>query len=383
MRPVILIPGIGGSIIVPKGHEYRRMFHTMVPNNRWIHLYAFTQKEINQWKKDMGHDYLFDEYGKITGIVPHRHIVPLDIGGTKGVRDIVPEFLWMPEKYQEIIEELFHSRYFGYICDHLHKKGYKDHYDLFGIPYDFRMILDPNIRHLMFQDMKKSIEEGCYNTGKSAVIITHSLGGILLKWFLTTEVTHEWTKEHIKRWICISAPFGGSQSALKGATSGEHYVPALRPYVKDELQRITGIVMCLPNRLAFDPNQTLATIADHKVTIRDYDKFAEQGVIPFKLWKDLYEPHLPIMEARVSVPTDIVIAKDVPTLGAFYSKSWNDPPYSKFQCTGDGMVPSHSLQAFEKILDHKHVKEVTLPNTDHTLLLSNPSVWHIIKSYIH
>lgn len=383
MHPIILIPGIGGSVLVPKGQQYRPLLNRMVHNNRWVHIYAFTNKEIAKWKKDMAFDFVYDEHGVIQRLVPHSSIVPYDIGGTKGVKDIVPEFLLLPSQYQKILDDIFHFRYFQPLCDFAYKKGYKDHKTLLGVPNDFRFILDPLIRQEFFKHVKNCIETGCLYGGDKAVIVTHSLGGVLLKWFLTTAVTPEWIDKYIKQWVCICAPFGGSYQAMRAVCCGDHYVSSLRPYVQEELQRMTGIIMCLPNELAFDANEELVTTRQNgPITIANYAKYAEKGRIPFKIWTDLYQPHLETIAKKIKVPTHVIYTNSNPTYALAYAEKWSDVHMQIGTCEGDGIVPAKSLSSYKKILDLSVTTETIVPNSDHTSLISDRTTIDIIQSYL-
>lgn len=384
MHPVVLIPGIGGSILVPKGHEYRMLLNRKVPDNRWIHIYAFTKKEIDKWKKDMEFHLITDSDGKIQRMIPKRHIVPFDVGGTKGVTDIIPEFSMFPPPYQNAMEEMFHYRYFHPICEAVRAQNcsYKDHKTLLGVPNDFRFILDSMIMDGFFYDLKTCIETGCYITGKPGVIVSHSLGGILFKWFLSTHVDQDWIDKHIHRWVCISAPFGGSYHAIKAVTCGEHYVPALRPFVQEQMQTITGIIMCLPNQLAFDIHEPLLFTDEGTLTIEKYGEYANKGRIPFKIWKDLYEPNISTLKKQVKVKTHMIFSDTVPTYGIARASSWDALTSNVQLCDGDGIVPAQSLSAYKKVLDLSKVEETRIKHCDHTDLLSDKRTIDIIRSYL-
>jgi hypothetical protein len=383
MHPVVLIPGIGGSVLVPRGHEYRPLLNRMVPNNRWIHIYAFTNKEISKWKRDMAFDYIYDKDGNIIRMKPQQNIVPFDVGGTKGIKDIVPEFLLLPVQYQKVLDDMFHFRYFQPICESSYKLGYKDHKTLLGVPNDFRFILDPYIRHDFFESLKLCIERGCYFGGEKGIVVTHSLGGVLFKWFLSAHVKQEWIDKHIKQWVSICAPFGGSYQALRAVCCGEHYVSSLRPYVQKELQQVGGIIMCLPNELAFDKEEVLLDTKDMNIISHSkYPELASYGYTPFKIWNDLYKPHMHIVNSKVNVPTHIVYSRNVPTYGKAYAERWDDIHMQVESCDGDGIVPLQSLQSYSKILDMSRVTETIVPNSDHTLLLGNDMTLDIIKSYM-
>jgi hypothetical protein len=386
MRPIVLIPGIGGSILVQKGHENRKILHKTVPDNRWVNIYVGTSKGLTRWKRDMQCEYILDDEGKIRNIVPKiPNIYPYDFGGTKGVKDIIPEFLLLPHQYQNILEDMFHHRYYHFMADDLQKHGYRDNDSLLGAPYDFRFILDPSIRKEYFSRLRTQIENACHRHGNKAIVVTHSLGGIMFKWFATSVVSQEWIDDHIERWVCISTPFGGSNQALYASTSGEHYVPSMRYMVQSELQKHTGIIACMPNDLAFHPDEHLIVLAKGApITPRDYYSLAdEHDIIPFKIWQDLYSDHFhrSIKPIR-RIPTHMICGlKRKSTLGHAYADSWDTPPYNYEMVDGDGVVPLKSLLCIEKISDRHQLIETMVTDEDHTSLLSNPEVIRIVRNY--
>lgn len=388
MRPIVMIPGIGGSILVQKGAETRRLFHKSVPDNRWVNIYVASKHGLSRWKRDMRCDMIYDDTGRITGVRPEiNHIYAYDFGGTKGIKDIMPEFLLLPPQYQNMLDDMFHHRYFHALSDQMYGYGYRDNYSLFGAPYDFRFILDPQIRSAYFKQLQSLIEGACKRTGERAVIVTHSLGGIMLKWFATVCVSQEWIDKHIERWVCISAPFGGSYHALYAATSGEHYIPSMRSSVQMELQRNLGIIACFPNDLAFDKNEVLLQ-ADESVTIETYSHLAQKGLIPFRLWTDLYKDALSYaIKPPVRIPTHVVCGSKMnSTMGRGVADAWDTPPSRMEYITGDGIVPLHSLLSIEKIVNPKYLTETIIYNnevnaTDHTSLLCDDRVMKIVRDY--
>ncbi|NBV05411.1 MAG: hypothetical protein EBS08_07100, partial [Cytophagia bacterium] len=269
--------------------------------------------------------------------------------------------------------------YFHPICEYLHRHGYKDHETLFGAPYDFRLILDPPTRNSYFQSLKELIERAANKRQKGAVFVTHSLGGVVLKWFFSEYVGQEWVDKYVHRWICVSSPFGGSYQALRSVTCGDHYVPTLREHIQEELKYVTGIVMCMPNQLAFHANEPLLHIEGGKdITIEEYQQLAEEHALAFQLWKDLYEPNHKYIEAALKVPTELVVAKHLTTYGVGFARSLDSVPHRVSTVHGDGIVPSKSLLAIEKVLDRRHIHEHVFGNYDHTSILGSSELIRLI-----
>jgi hypothetical protein len=383
MRPVVLIPGIGGSILVQKGHETRYLLHKKVPNNRWINVYVATQQGLSRWKKDMHCDLLLDAEGRVSRVVPQVPLVGFDFGGTKGVKDIIPEFLLFPKAYRQWFDDLFHHRYYHGMSEALHRHGYRDHFSLVGAPYDFRFILDPVIRDQYFNALRAAIEGSCRASGEKAVIVTHSLGGVLLKWFFSACVSQEWIDRHVEQWVCVSAPFGGSHNALYAATSGMHYIPSMRSEVQSELQRHLGIIACFPNSLAYHPDEPLIVCKDGAVTVDEYASLAAGGCVPFLLWRDLFQPALEAhIAAPVRVRTHMICANTVnSTQSRGVADAWDAIPSRLEYVSGDGVVPLKSMLAIERVVDRRYLTETIFPNSDHTSLLSDETVIKIVQRY--
>lgn len=391
MRPIVLVPGLGGSVLVQKGHETRRLFHKSVPDNRWVNIYVASQQGLRRWKKDMRGEIMYDGNGKVVSLQPEVPMHGYDFGGSKGVKDIVPEFLLLPSNYQKLLDDMFHHRYFHSIVEQMYMHGYRDHFSLFGAPYDFRFILDPIIRAEYYKQLQVLIENACSNTGEKVVLVSHSLGGIIFKSFLTTLGSQDWINRHVERWVCISAPFGGSYSALYAATSGEHYIPAMRSSVQHELQRNLGIVACFPNKLAFSDDEPLLDIEGAcPVSIASYETYAGKGILPFKLWTDLFEPlYDTTLRNKVTVPTHLICASKVAsTQGRGFADAWDAAPSRVEYVHGDGVVPLKSLLAIERVVDHRQLTETIMyesrnkgADCDHTSILQDETVLKIVRDY--
>ena len=55
--------------------------------------------------------------------------------------------------------------------------------------------------------LKALIEQTVNATGKPAVLISHSMGGLQTLYFLNGQ-TAAWKQQYVQHWIAISAPFG-------------------------------------------------------------------------------------------------------------------------------------------------------------------------------
>lgn len=103
-------------------------------------------------------------------------------------------------------------------------KSYKNGKNLFGAPYDFRIISNQDALQDYFKKLKILVEFAYKKNSKPIILIGHTLGGILINIFLNYHVNNNWKKKYIKSFIAIHAPFYGcdvSNTAIyKGMNEG-------------------------------------------------------------------------------------------------------------------------------------------------------------------
>lgn len=378
MRPIVLIPGIGGSILVNKNKPTRTIMRKELVHNRWLNIYPFFPRCIEEWKSDMKCDITRTSCGKVAGVKPvARDITILDFGGTCGIKNMLPEFLLLPENIQDIMQNAFQFRYYNELCDDLYSFGYKDHESLFGIPYDFRLVLDPDYRTELFQGMKHIIEKAKSHNNQQCVVATHSLGCLMFKWFLSSHVDPEWVKSHIYRLFMLSPPFGGSLYSLKTVMSGDFYIPHFHGMYKDELQTNTGIVMCLPNRFGFDPTYPLMKIEEPQksvITLGDYSRLYQEGHVSFQIWQDLYLPHVHDIYRYVDVDCHIINAINRATPISYTVRQPGKYPHKESHSDGDGIIIPPDKSVVDAMFPLDKLRMTTLKECKHTEIITHSFV---------
>lgn len=340
--------------------------------------------------------------GRIVGFDGYEDagIMPYDVGGTAGIKDLVGELLLLSDRQQEDLENMYQFRYFNTICEMLYAEGYADHKTLIGLPYDFRLVLDPDYRKRLFATFRHYIEAATDRTGHRAVVVGHSLGALLFKWFLSLGgsaegavaggVSDDWIADNIAEFISVSAPYGGAPNSIKAGLAGEHYIPFFHHVFREELQYNSGIVMCFPNSIGTLARDVLyeTPAADargaHKkrphraIQMADYDDLARHSVA-FEIWRDLYAPHLDVMARRVRVPTCAVLTANVATGIRFKTRKLSEYPYDTAYGYGDGVVPARSLKAFRKLFYPELTKEIIIPNSNHAKTISDPRLCDYLR----
>jgi alpha-beta hydrolase superfamily lysophospholipase len=77
-----------------------------------------------------------------------------------------------------------------------------------------------------YQNITILVEEAVERSGRPAVLITHSMGGLVIGGWLA-HMSRSWRDKHVAAFVPISAPFGGSVSAVLGERLHRLVLPAL------------------------------------------------------------------------------------------------------------------------------------------------------------
>jgi hypothetical protein len=327
----------------------------------------------------MASDVIRDGNGRITGIRSKNiDLSVLDPRGTKGVKDVCPEFLLFPDSIQRVLQRMFQFRYFHDICEMLYAKGYQDRQSLFGVPYDFRMVLDPAYRIQLFHDMKLVIEEARQRNGSPVVVASHSLGGVLFKWFVSSHmVDQKWIDENIAECVMLSVPFGGSVLSLKTILTGDFYVPYFHKTIKPMVQLNSGIIMCFPNKLGFGDNDTIFEVESpiwRSISPNDYLTLADEGNVPFQIWRDLYLPNLPIITKKVSMTTRVFECRNKKTPNYYRVRNTDSYPHIEQYGRGDGVVNSIDVNTYYEMFDTHKLHVTYLDDIKHISVISHEKV---------
>lgn len=376
-KPVILIPGLGASILINKKHPYNNYFGKKILSNRWVNLYPMSSKYMERWKQDMYMEFKRDSNQKIIGYDLNPDIQPYDVYGIQGIQNLVHEFDQLTEPYKQMLQHTFHYQYMYDLNTMLQSMDYSPKKNLIGMPYDFRSILDPSLRTNYFKDLKHTIETKYYQYRKKVVLISHSLGGILLKWFLTEHVDERFTDTYIDQIIIVNSPFGGTPNAVKACMLGEFYVPFMQSLFASFTGKVSGIIMSLPNPLCYKSSDIFIHMDEsNPITL---DSIYKRSHSSFEAWNDLYRPYLSIISKPLNIPTHIILSTDNQTAKSFYIKNKSNSPYKiEYDMNGDGLIPSKSLHYATKLFYNYTMLHI--PKSDHVGILSHPLFLDKIKN---
>ncbi|XP_024360541.1 lecithin-cholesterol acyltransferase-like 4 [Physcomitrium patens] len=184
-NPVLLVPGIGGSILNAVDQNGRK-------ERVWVRLfeadYEFRSKLFSFYDPVTGKTHSLDKNITIE--------VPEDRFGLYSCDILDPD----------VVLRIDSVYYFHDLIEQLKNWGYEEGKTLFGFGYDFRQ----SNRLGETMDRLKAKLEMMYEVsgGKKVDIITHSMGGIVLKSFLALHP--EVFERYVNSWIAVTAPFQGA-----------------------------------------------------------------------------------------------------------------------------------------------------------------------------
>lgn len=185
LDPVLLVPGIAGSILkaVDDNGKEERV---------WVRIFGSDREFCTKlWSR-------FDRAsGKSVSLDPKTYIlVPEDRDGLYAIDVLDPDMIIGRDGVN----------YFHDMIVEMTKWGYQEGKTLFGFGYDFR-------QSNRFQETQERIAaklESIYTAsgGKKINIISHSMGGLLVKCFMSLHA--DVFEKYVKNWIAIAAPFQGA-----------------------------------------------------------------------------------------------------------------------------------------------------------------------------
>ncbi|XP_038689907.1 lecithin-cholesterol acyltransferase-like 4 [Tripterygium wilfordii] len=193
LDPVLLVPGIAGSILQAVDDENSK------GNRVWVRfLGADHEFRTKLWSR-------FDpSTGQTVSLDPKTSInVPEDRYGLYAIDVLDPDLIVGRDcvcYFHEMIVEML-------------KWGFQEGETLFGFGYDFRQ--SNRLQDTLERFAAKL--EAVYNAsgGKKINLISHSMGGLLVKCFMCLH--SDIFEKYVKNWIAIAAPFQGAPGYINSA----------------------------------------------------------------------------------------------------------------------------------------------------------------------
>ncbi|XP_075498525.1 phospholipase A(1) LCAT3 [Primulina tabacum] len=191
--PVLLVSGIGGSILHSKRKKFG--FETRI----WVRIMLadleFKKKAWSVYNSKTGYTESLDTATEI--------IVPQDDYGLYAIDILDPSFFVKCLHLTDVYH--FHD-----MIDMLVGCGYKKGTTLFGYGYDFRQ---SNRIDKLMDGLKEKLEAAYKASGGRKVnIISHSMGGLLVSCFIS--LNSDTFSKYVNKWITIATPFQGAPGCI-------------------------------------------------------------------------------------------------------------------------------------------------------------------------
>lgn len=382
LHPLILVPGNGGNQLEARlTSEYKPS--SLFCNRRWL---CPVKKDKDGWfrlwfdlsvilapftkcfaeRMMLYYDPILDDYHNAPGVETR---VP-DFGSTQALLYLNPHL-----KHA--------SAYMSNLVESLEKLGYVDGENLFGAPYDFRYGLaaeghPSKVGSKFLDDLKQLIENASTsNGGKPVIVVSHSLGGLFVLQLLIRN-SISWGQKHVKHFIALSAPWGGTVEQMLTFASGYTLgIPLANPLLVREEQRSSeSNLWLLPSPKVFAETKLVVTSTNY-YTARDIPRFLEDIGSPERIYP--YESRILPLSGDLAAPTEVpvtcIIGSDVKTAETlFYGENGFDKQPEIEYGDGDGTVNMISLLALEsEWADNRNqsLKVIKIPGVSHTSILKD------------
>ncbi|KAG0455683.1 hypothetical protein HPP92_023471 [Vanilla planifolia] len=273
--------------------------------------------------------------------------------------------------------------YMASLVSALEQLGYRDGYNLFGAPYDFRYGLaahghPSSVGTQYLRDLRDLIElAAAANGGRPVVLICHSLGG-LFALHLLDRSSHSWRQQFVKHLVSLSTPWAGTVQEMLCFASGYSLgIPIVDPLtVREEQRSSESNLWLLPAHRVFG-EMPLVFANNKSYSARDIPDFLndigfEEGVLPYKTRIHPLVATAPEPEG-VSVTCIVGLGIDTPETLFYLRKGFEVQPDVLYG-DGDGTVNVASLLALEKDWTEaarKHLKVIKLYGISHNSILKD------------
>lgn len=185
LDPVLLVPGIAGSILEAVDADGSK-------ERVWVRILGadceFRKKLWSRFDSATGKTVSINEKIKI--------VVPEDRYGLHSIDVLDPDLIVGREcvyYYHDMIEEMI-------------KWGYQEGKTLFGFGYDFRQ--SNRLQETLDKFAVKLESIFTSSGGRKINLVTHSMGGLLVRCFLSLH--GDVFEKYVQNWIAIAAPFQGA-----------------------------------------------------------------------------------------------------------------------------------------------------------------------------
>ncbi|KMZ75424.1 Lecithin:cholesterol acyltransferase family protein [Zostera marina] len=380
LHPLILVPGSGGNQLEARlTNSYSSSSFICDPwirsdtrNEKWYRIWFDLSIFLPPFAKcfaerlTLRFDTELDDYRNAVGVETR---VPF-FGSTTSLLCSVPRFKGTTE-YMDTLVKSFKDM------------GYREEENLFGAPHDFRYGLAAKgvpcrVGTQYLNDLKQLIENATNsNGGKPVIIVSHSMGGLLVLHLLNRNPL-SWRKKYIKHFIALSTPWGGAVQVMLTYASGYTLgVPLVDPLtVRHEQRSWESNLWLLPSSKVFDDEKPLVISEKGSYKASNMTTFLKD--IGYPEGVELYKKRIvPLVEDEQSKPPMVPITSfvgsgvDTAELLVYGKNGFDEQPKIVYG-DGDGTVNTKSLMAAERMWEgvkEQRFKTVKLAMVSHTDIL--------------
>jgi len=343
MHPVVLIPGIMGTVINANGDfSGNTDLPKECPNHLNDQLMWIDFLEVVNYK--CLRYYFRSDYNPNTGKweqIPGIDFIVPKWGSTYAVDVLAPGAL---------TEKLI--PYYRKMIKALEAIGYVDGENLLGGGYDWKSL--PTNEWL--GKMKDLIEGAVKKSNSKAIVVGHSMGGPYSYYFLK-QMGDEWVSRYVYMYVPMAPAYMGAVKALDDMLEGfDHNVPIAGKYFAPLMRHIPSIYFLLPWKEAFK-GMVLATTPSKTYTFDMLEDLLNAGNLSnvegkMAATQGVFYNQYKNYDSFPKVPIRAFVGKGVDTVVQLKFKqditphdpdgSWESIS-SRINGDGDGTVPIQSL----------------------------------------
>ncbi|CAG0881185.1 unnamed protein product, partial [Cyprideis torosa] len=264
VRPVVLIPGDGGSQLEyrVKGNRSSRPEYCPKPSPNytllWLNMKLMMPNSLECWIMDFKLTYNITT--RRTQDSPDVDIRVRQFGNTKPV-EVVDE------------NEFFPMKYFANLVDHLRRLGLAQGKTLSAASYDFRR--GPSEQAGYYKELARLVEKSYFSGNRKPVLlVAHSMGAPLTLAFLQDRPL-PWKKKYIAGFITLAGCWIGAVKALKvfaaGDDMGIFFLPRLA--IREEQRSQSSLSFLIPQPEFWRDDPILVSTPERLYSVYDYASF--------------------------------------------------------------------------------------------------------------
>lgn len=393
--PIVLIPGFAGSKLVDKTKTTVPKLSKIKSENASCSAKKNGFINLNIFDKEWQQRYILNYNPDNPSHPIEDNIDVYDFGGVHGIQNLCDDCsqldsLFMSVLKKPVISDIYNYKYFDDLVEKLVKhSGYTNGENLHGAPYDFRKIMIPAYLENYFGKLKNLIETTYEENRNPAVLVSHSIGCLIMYIFLVKYCEATWKHKYVKSFISVGGPYGGSSVGLKTILSGIPRLPFLKERYYNIMQRSSGLALALPNVLGYHENDILLFEKQaHKAyTIHDYHETLPEFTLD--IWSKHVQPLIPLFLENTGVRTCMVTTIGCTTeYGYVYDIIDTDKvkePEDTRTTNGDSIVTAASLCTHEKrklCFPNYEFINFTDPQLEHTSVLFSDELYEIILTNV-